>query len=160
MGSDKDLCGAEVFTIKPTTTGGLFSWQDQFADVERTVSSSGVFYAQVRNECATVTDSIVISYGACDCVLYAPNSFTPNGDGINDVFLTYGCGDISILSLAVVNRWGEVIFQTDKPPFQWDGYYQGTLCATGLYAWRIRYRLRQEKRQVIDQKQGPFTLIR
>lgn len=160
LGPDKDLCGAEVFTIKPTVTAGTFSWLDQVTDVERTVSTSGVFYAQVRNACATVTDSIMISYGACDCVLYAPNSFTPNGDGVNDVFLPYGCGDLSIVSLAVVDRWGEVIFQIDKPPFQWDGYYRGTPCTAGVYAWRIQYRLRQDKKQMFGQQQGSLTLIR
>lgn len=160
LGPDKDLCGAERFTIKPTVADGTFSWLDPFPDVERTVGSSGVFRAQVHNECATVTDSVVISYGACDCVLYAPNSFTPNGDGINDVFLTYGCGDLSIRSLTVVNRWGEVIFQTDQSPFQWDGFYRGELCPAGAYAWRIEYILRRGNKQTLDHKQGTLALIR
>ncbi|GAB2578562.1 gliding motility-associated C-terminal domain-containing protein [Spirosoma areae] len=160
LGPNKDLCGAELFTIIPTITEGEFRWQDEFNAIERTVSSSGVFRASVSNDCATVTDSIAISYGACDCVLYAPNCFTPNEDQVNDVFLAYGCGDILIQSLAIFNRWGEVIFQTDTPPFQWDGYYRGTLCVAGTYAWRIRYSLTQGKQQTVDQKQGALSLIR
>lgn len=160
LGPDKDLCGAERFTITPTISDGQFAWDDQFADVKRTVDSSGVFRARVSNSCATVNDSIVISYGACDCILYAPNSFTPNGDGLNDVFLAYGCGDISILTFTVVDRWGEVIFQTSKPPFQWDGIYRNTLCATGPYAWQITYNLRKGRRQVPGQQQGTINLIR
>lgn len=160
LGPDQELCGAQTFTIKPIVTEGKFIWQDQFTDKERTVNTSGVFRASVQNDCATVTDSVAISYGACDCVLYAPNSFTPNGDGLNDVFLAYGCGDITITSLAIFNRWGEVIFQTDTLPFQWDGLYHGEVCPAGVYAWRIHYRLKQGKQVKMSQEQGPLSLIR
>ena len=160
LGPDKELCGAELFIIKPIIAEGTFVWQDQFADVERTVSSSGIYRASVQNACATVTDSIRIDYGACDCVLYTPTSFTPNNDGQNDAFLAFGCGDITITSLSIFNRWGEVIFQTDKPPFQWNGYYHGELCEIGVYAWSIQYQLKQERRVTLGQKQGVLSLIR
>lgn len=160
LGPDRELCGAESFTIKPTVAEGTFSWQDGFAATDRTVNSSNVFYGSVRNDCATVTDSIEIDYGACDCILYAPNSFTPNGDGLNDVFLAYGCGDITITSLQIFNRWGEVIYRTTTQPFQWDGYYQDTLCETGVYAWSIQYRLSRGRKVRLEQKQGPLSLIR
>ena len=160
LGPDRELCGAELFTIKPSVVDGEFAWADQIAGVERTVSSSGVFRASVRNDCATVTDSILINYTACDCILYAPTSFTPNDDGLNDVFLAFGCGDITITSLAIFNRWGEIIFQTSTSPFQWNGYYHNELCQTGVYAWSIQYRLNQRGRVTSGQKQGPLSLIR
>ncbi|WP_420149927.1 gliding motility-associated C-terminal domain-containing protein [Spirosoma sp.] len=160
LGPDQVLCGAQTFTIKPIITEGEFFWQDQFTDAERIVNTSGVFRASVRNDCATVTDSVTVDYGACDCILYAPNSFTPNGDGQNDVFLAYGCGDITITSLSIFNRWGEIVFHTDKLPFQWDGYYHGELCPGGVYAWSIQYRLKQGKQVKPGQEQGPIHLIR
>ncbi|WP_332369079.1 gliding motility-associated C-terminal domain-containing protein [Spirosoma telluris] len=160
LGPDKELCGAQTFTIKPIVAEGKFTWQDQYANTERTVSTSGVFWGSVRNECATVTDSIEIDYGACDCILYAPNSFTPNDDGKNDVFLAYGWGDIKITSLSIFNRWGEVIFKTTAPPFQWDGYYRGNICEIGVYAWSIQYELHRGKKVKFDQKEGPLSLIR
>ncbi|GAB3774648.1 hypothetical protein GCM10028818_17730 [Spirosoma horti] len=160
LGPDKQLCGAQLFVIKPVVAEGKFTWIDQVLGVERTVSSSGVYRASVQNACATVTDSIVIDYSACDCVLYAPNTFTPNGDGLNDVFLAYGCGDITITSLAIFDRWGEVVFETTTSPFLWDGKYQGDRCGTGVYAWRIRYRLSQRGKVINDQKTGSLSLIR
>ena len=160
LGPDKELCGAQMVTIKPNFAEGKFSWQDQFAQNERTVGTSGVFRASVSNDCATVTDSIQIDYGACDCILYAPNSFTPNGDGMNDVFLAYGCGDMRITSLLIFNRWGEVVFKTTTHPFQWDGQYRGESCETGEYAWRIQYELRRGRTVKFDQKQGSLNLIR
>ena len=160
LGPDQELCGAQIFTIKPTITEGKFSWQDAFADVQRTVNSSGVFRASVQNDCATITDSVRIDYGACDCVLYAPTGFTPNNDGLNDVFLAYGCGDITITSLAIFNRWGEVIFETSTLPFQWDGYYRGSLCPADVYAWRIQYQLNQRGQVKRSQQRGTLMLVR
>ena len=160
LGPDKELCGAETFTIKPAIAEGKFRWMDDFTDTERTVSSSGTFRASVQNDCATVTDSIQIDYGECDCVLYAPTGFSPNGDGLNDAFLAYGCGDITITSLLIFDRWGEVIFQTDKLPFQWNGVYHGEVCPVGVYAWRIQYRLTRGKETTRKQKEGMLTLIR
>lgn len=159
LGPDQELCGAQTFTIKPSIAEGKFAWQDQFVATERTVSNSGLFRASVRNDCATVIDSVRIDYGACDCILYTPTSFTPNGDGQNDVFLAYGCGDITITSLAIFNRWGEVIFQTATAPFQWDGYYHDQVCPDGVYAWRIEYWLDGAKQVKLSQKQGPLSLI-
>ncbi|CAN5293998.1 hypothetical protein BH09BAC4_BH09BAC4_41150 [soil metagenome] len=160
LGPDKELCGAELVTIKPIIAEGTFAWQDQFADVARTVNTSGIYRASVQNACATVLDSVEISYGACDCILYTPTSFTPNDDGQNDTFLAFGCGDIIITSLSIFNRWGEVIFQTDKAPFQWNGYYHGELCEIGVYGWSIQYQLKQERRVTTGQKQGVLSLIR
>ncbi|GAB3950375.1 hypothetical protein GCM10028805_28270 [Spirosoma harenae] len=160
LGLNKELCGAQTFTIRPAFTDGKFSWQDGFVDEARTVNTSGVFWGLVKNDCATVIDSIEIDYGACDCVLYAPNSFSPNGDGLNDVFLAYGCGDITITSLAIYNRWGEVVFKTDKYPFQWDGFYHGEVCETGVYAWKIQYDLKRARKVKSYQDHGPLSLIR
>ncbi|QIP11541.1 gliding motility-associated C-terminal domain-containing protein [Spirosoma aureum] len=160
LGADKELCGAQQFTIKPIAVNGQFAWKDQFLTPERTVNSSGVFFATVQNECATVTDSIEISYGACDCVLYTPDLFTPNGDGLNDVFLAYSCGDITINSLSIFNRWGELIYTTSQAPFQWDGYFNGAVCQIGVYTWRIQYQLSQHHVVKPGQKQGSISLLR
>lgn len=160
LGPDQDLCGAERFTIIPAVTEGTFSWQDQFPERNRTVTSHGVFRAMVHNACATVTDSIVIDYGACGCVLYTPDMFTPNADGQNDTFFAFGCGDITITGLSIFNRWGELLFRTESPPFQWDGTFQGQDCSIGVYAWHIEYRLSQRGRETVGQQQGSLTLVR
>lgn len=161
LGRDKQLCGAEVYTIKPTFTEGKFRWQDQFTDIERTVGSSGVFRALVTNDCATVRDSIVVEYdGECGCVVYAPEGFTPNADGLNDVFRPFACGDITFSSLTILDRWGEIVFYTDTPPFQWDGTYKGEPSPTSVYAWTIRYELKQRGKVIPKQKQGALQLIR
>lgn len=76
------------------------------------------------------------------CLVWYPNVFTPDGDGVNDHFylLAYPCLK-NIRSFSVVNRWGETVFQrTDMAPNEmeqgWDGYYNGSKAVTDVYIWR------------------------
>ncbi len=154
LGTNKELCGAEVYTIKPEFAEGAFAWQDAFGQPERTVDRSGTYVATVSNACAIRRDSIEVDYGECGCVIYTPDLFTPNADGLNDVFQPFACGDITLTSLSVFNRWGELIFHTDKAPFQWDGFYQGAASPAGVYAWQIDYELQQREKITRKQKQG------
>lgn len=73
-----------------------------------------------------------------DYAVYIPNSFTPNGDGLNDSFLVFGTG-ISATSLQIFNRWGELIFSSQDPLQGWDGSYKGSLCETGTYTFVFKY---------------------
>ncbi|GAB3265672.1 hypothetical protein GCM10027347_33580 [Larkinella harenae] len=160
LGPDQNLCGADVFTIRPDYAEGTFRWQDQTETVERTIGYSGLFRATVSNACATVSDTLVVSYGDCGCIIHTPDSFTPNNDGNNDVFQPIACGDIEITTFSVFNRWGELIFHTSEPPFEWNGQYQDTRCPTGVYGWQIKYRLRQGTGFIAHQKNGALSLFR
>ncbi|MFC5412064.1 T9SS type B sorting domain-containing protein [Larkinella bovis] len=160
LGRDQRLCGAEVFTIRPDFAEGKFSWQDQSPDLIRTVGQSGQFRATVSNDCATVSDTIAISYGDCGCVIQTPDSFTPNADGQNDRFELMACGDITVTSLSVFDRWGELIFYSDQPPFEWNGTYHGRTCPAGVYGWLVHYQRKQGTSAVHEQKRGALSLIR
>lgn len=57
-----------------------------------------------------------------NCPVYElPNTFTPNGDGQNDLFVPYPYCFVEEVDFQVVNRWGEVVFQTSDPDLNWDG---------------------------------------
>lgn len=66
---------------------------------------------------------------------FLPTAFTPNGDGINDVYLGTGSLEyIDRFSLTIWNRFGELVFITDKPNLGWNGYdKQGSLSKLGVY---------------------------
>ena len=75
--------------------------------------------------------------------VYLPNTFTPNGDGKNDVFKVEG-ENIGLLnfSFEVYNRWGELIFYTDNPNIGWDGFDKDAkgLVQNGVYLWKVTAR--------------------
>lgn len=68
--------------------------------------------------------------------VFAPNAFTPNGDGLNDQFQIFGDPCESGARLQIFNRWGALVFETDHPYDEfWDGYFQGSLAPGGVYTY-------------------------
>ncbi|PKP51332.1 MAG: hypothetical protein CVT95_01080, partial [Bacteroidetes bacterium HGW-Bacteroidetes-12] len=70
-------------------------------------------------------------------VVFIPNAFTPDGDGINDYFFATGYGIIQSETL-IFDRWGELIFVGDKLESKWDGIYKNNLLKNDVYSYKIR----------------------
>lgn len=74
-----------------------------------------------------------------EVVLYVPNTFTPDGDGFNEMWRPYIEGiDVQDFQLILFNRWGEVIFESRDPEGSWDGRYGGVPVKEGTYIWTIK----------------------
>ena len=78
----------------------------------------------------------VITIGE-DYGIYVPNAFTPNGDGLNDIFQPKGFG-VSKYEFSIFDRWGEKIFLTNSFDKGWDGTINGLNAKDDVYAWRIK----------------------
>jgi len=72
--------------------------------------------------------------------LYVPNTFIPDNDGKNDLFLAETTFDIYEWEFEIFNRWGQRIFHTDQLGAGWDGTYQYLPSPDGIYTYKIRYR--------------------
>ena len=75
-----------------------------------------------------------------EMIVFVPNVFTPNNDGINDAF--YAEQDDPTCwkrwEMSIYNRWGDVIFHSDDPEEVWDGGYGSYYAPDGVYAWNIK----------------------
>ena len=95
-----------------------------------------------------------------DVSIYVPNTFTPNEDGMNELFFAQGIGiDPDRFELWVFDRWGNLIFYTNDMNEGWDGKVQGsaTLCQEDTYVWKIKcIDLLEKKHNLI----GHVNLIR
>ncbi|MGZ3859645.1 MAG: PKD domain-containing protein [Flavisolibacter sp.] len=74
--------------------------------------------------------------------VFVPNTFSPNGDGSNDVFYVRGRGLERVKSLRVFNRWGEVVFEksnfpVNDPLYGWDGRYKGNKPHPDVYVYQL-----------------------
>lgn len=71
-----------------------------------------------------------------DWVIYFPNTFTPNEDGINDFFGPIGNNlDKCKLTMYVFNRWGNELCKLEGGNISWDGTYNDKICQDGVYTW-------------------------
>jgi gliding motility-associated-like protein len=93
-----------------------------------------------NNYCSkTITRSIFMPEPV---IYFIPNTFTPNGDEINNVFqpiFTYGY-DPQNYSFYVYNRWGELIFESHDSKIGWDGTYGDNLAQNDTYIWKLEFK--------------------
>lgn len=104
------------------------------------VDQPGEYSALLELTCQTINQSITIN--PCPEVdIFVPNTFTPDADGINDVFIpsVFATIPIDSYSFDIFDRYGQPIFQTDKTDAVWDGGYLGsrTYVPNGVYAWKM-----------------------
>lgn len=72
--------------------------------------------------------------------LFIPNTFTPDGDEFNNIFIAKHYLDVSEWELRVYNRWGQVLFESFDSSMGWDGTYNGKYVQDGTYGYTIRYK--------------------
>ncbi|MEO8412809.1 MAG: PKD domain-containing protein [Ginsengibacter sp.] len=105
----------------------------------------------------SATDTIDVIVYKVNPGLYVPNAFTPNSDGLNDVFRPIPIGMKSIKYFKVFNRQGQLIFSTTLQNNGWDGTFKGKPQDTGVFVWIVEGVDYQDK--LIFQK-GSVTLVR
>jgi len=92
-------------------------------------------------------------------IFYMPNTFTPDGDGLNETFRPYGEGiDFSQYTMQIFDRWGEVIFETSNAERGWDGTYKGKKATAGTYIWKVV--AKEQYAPIIHDNYGHVTIMR
>lgn len=90
----------------------------------------------------TATDSVTVHVLCDNSMLFIPNTFTPNGDGLNDYFFPRGKGIDIVSAFRVYSRWGELLFSREAMPVNdefagWNGTYKGQKLAPDVYVYII-----------------------
>jgi gliding motility-associated-like protein len=76
-----------------------------------------------------------------DPFYYVPNTFIPDGDGVNDIWNVVFSSpeDVKKYSMQIFDRWGELIFETKNIYQGWDGTYRNSQCQDGTYVWKLTF---------------------
>jgi gliding motility-associated-like protein len=98
----------------------------------------------------------VIEDGCFESDVFIPNTFTPNGDGFNDVMYARG-HKLETVYFAIYNRWGEMVFETNDLKTGWDGNYKGKPADVGVFGYYVKVKCYNGKETF---KKGNITLIR
>jgi gliding motility-associated-like protein len=124
-----------------------------------TIIASGTYFIKAVNK--TGCDTVVKVNVVIDPPPYtitAPNTFTPNNDGVNDYFNVSVIGYIRFDYLKIYNRYGQIIFSTTSPNGNWDGKINGKQVDVGTYYWVFEATNDYYHSQII--RSGSITLLR
>ncbi|MCF6341443.1 MAG: gliding motility-associated C-terminal domain-containing protein [Bacteroidales bacterium] len=104
------------------------------------IDSMGHYVVEVISyEGCKSSDAVQVLWGG-GTPFYLPNAFTPNGDGLNDIFKAIPKYDyVSKYQLTIFNRWGQQIFECNDIDCGWDGNYNGKASPNGAYIYKIVY---------------------
>lgn len=120
------------------------------------VNDSGLYWAASREQCHTVVDTFYVALEDCSCgELCVPTAFSPNGDGLNDVFAVHPACEVIDYQLTIYNRWGELVFSSGSQSDFWTGHYLSRPSSNGLYVYRVQYKSRTGVKEV---QSGTFLL--
>jgi gliding motility-associated-like protein len=116
------------------------------------------FYARWETICGnSECETITIIVKNCEIILEIPNIITINNDGINDLFVPIKIMNIEKTYTRIFNRWGNLVYETDKLNIEWDGKYKGQTVADGVYYYIINYTDINGKEKVMK---GSLTVMR
>jgi gliding motility-associated-like protein len=90
----------------------------------------------VKNEAGCSDTIIKVINVQEEYAFYIPNTFTPNNDGLNDIFGPKGRG-IKKYEINIFDRWGEKLFESTEFNRGWDGFYKGKLCPSDVYIYQV-----------------------
>ena len=102
-----------------------------------------VYYITVSNVFGCkANDSVNIKIRCENNQVFLPNTFTPNGDGVNDVFAVRGVGISNILSFRIYNKWGTLVFERTNFSANdysngWDGTFNSTPLGNDIYIYTV-----------------------
>ncbi|MCA6364782.1 MAG: gliding motility-associated C-terminal domain-containing protein [Bacteroidetes bacterium] len=152
------LCGSLTGLILDAgNSGTAYLWNTGDTSRAITVNEPGIYSITFTTANCIITDSIEVTGSVGEGNVYIPNSFTPNGDGLNDRFSGVG-EDFTSYHLVIFNRWGELIFETPDPD-GWDGNYAGQRAESDVYVYLFSYSSACTGGKVVDRR-GAVTLIR
>ena len=141
--------------------GYKYLWSTGDTNVAIDVAAEGVYLLKIQLpavSCVYRKEVKVDDY--CDAHIYFPNAFTPNGDGVNDVFYTPNFA-LKGYRLLIFDRWGQQLFETHDPTLGWDGRYQGRLVQQDVYVWKVYFDVELEEGGIKkDSRIGRVTLLR
>ena len=160
LGSFDRVCPERPLTLDATVPGASYVWSTGSTAPSLLVTEPGTYSVQLTGPCIAAMASMDVVSGNCDPAVYVPNTFTPNGDGRNDLFYVSINGPVLDFELFIFDRWGERIFNSNDVSQTWDGTVNGTFVQDGVYVYRIRYRAIKDQGAIGNELVGHVNVLR
>lgn len=155
---DTAVCTMGTLELFPAETYKTYLWNTGANTRQLTVSMPGIYWVKVTDKNGCIgSDTVQVTQKDCLKGLYVPTAFSPNGDGMNDLFRPLLTGNVVKYKFSVYNRWGSVVFESSELHQGWDGTYKGRLAPRDGYVWVCSYQLQDKTPQI---GKGVVLLIR
>jgi gliding motility-associated-like protein len=156
LGPSPNLCPGETDTLNAGAGFDSYIWSTGSTDPSIIVDQAGIYSVTVTFGVCTLNDNISVG-NDCPGKIFIPNVFTPNGDGNNDEFWIYSV-NLESLDIAIYDRWGKFMYQSNNKDFRWDGKYKGNELPEGVYYYHTHYKLNADENLYEDK--GTVTILR
>jgi gliding motility-associated-like protein len=162
-------CAEPYVTLQPAVishTGPvIWEWPGGWNKPWFQAGKAGVFTVRISDDCATEERNIQVAWDDDNVtaeLFYAPNVFSPNGDGINDEFRVYPAEGAEVLKfeLWVFDRWGDLLFMTPNPAVGWNGVFREEQMDPGVMVWYVKASVVFCGRTVEVFLEGDVTVVR
>ncbi len=160
------LCPGDILELDATQIfAATYQWNTGAISPIIVVSDVGQYSVQVISDCGQSSgQTVVLPDEDCnpDPEFFVPNIFTPDGDGINDVFTLTTNVPEAVISVGaqIFDRWGNQVFESEDNLARWDGTFNGEDVGSGVFAYIIRVRFIKEGDEQIEIIKGDVTLLR
>ena len=153
-----NFCEKDFIELEIITNGDSSIWNTGSRENIITITKSGTYTATAYLGDCKETASYFVD--ECPCIIFLQNSFTPNNDGINEIFKPYiSCSEtLKDYKMFIYNRWGGIVFKSFDYAVGWDGTTgNGKDCADGVYFCVIDFTTSKNKHVA---KNGSITVFR
>jgi gliding motility-associated-like protein len=158
LGPPVAFCNTESMEISAGPPGFNYLWNTGDTSNSISVYTAGIYGVQIQNGNCTFSDSIEVTGAPGNGLLFVPNAFTPNYNGLNDNFKAYGDG-IRTFHMMIFDRWGELVFESYDMNESWNGDPHGKVTISNVFVYKITYTTECSGEQEIE-KIGSVTLVR
>jgi gliding motility-associated-like protein len=164
-GTDTTIFRGTTVTLSGNTDGIQYYWNpstwidEPFSLTTKAEPQQTIWYElfAVNEYGCQSKDSVLITVESFN-ILDLPTAFSPNNDGVNDVFrIARWLNVYSLKEFSVFNRWGQKVFSTTNISQGWDGTLNGVPQPLGVYVWVVVYQTLDNEELV---KKGNVTLVR
>ncbi|WP_118976220.1 gliding motility-associated C-terminal domain-containing protein [Taibaiella koreensis] len=164
LGSDSTLCRgvpvALTLDARVKDPNATFLWNTGQTGGLLPVTDTGYYVVDISDAPCVFSDAIHIGDEICSCIPMIPTAFSPNRDGLNDVFgiiFSEGC-PIKHFRCSIYNRFGQRIYSSNDPGKAWDGTWNGKPADVGTYMYAVTAETGTQGK--VYQLKGDITLLR
>jgi len=160
---DAEKCEGDPVQVGASSPNGDVFWPDFSENVVAEITQAGLYEVSAENECGISSRFVQITDRDCSCPVYVPNVFTPNGDGLNDIFQPDILCEPETYELIIFNRWGREVFSTNDFNQSWNGDSKTNdefFSPESTYTYILRYDNPLRPLQQTVEVSGLVTIIR